>query len=254
MKKLLFYTILAATLSLINYYTNFNFFISKSVLYVINPIESSGSYALNSIANIVKNYIVLQNTQIENTRLLSEVRKLTLENKMLKAKFRNLDVQTSPYLIKCPFVFKDFSDINYIYIKSNAKEQDILHKTVVSQKLNLVGIVESKVDGLYKVKTVFNSNFVVDCFIENNNNYYRGILKGSLVEPKIEFLSTQSNIKNNEKVVTSGLIGDMVPNINIGTIGKIYEVRGFYKVALVKIDKTFLNDSFVYVVNYKWNI
>ncbi len=251
MKKLLFYIILAATLSLINYYTNFNFFISKSVLYVMNPIESSGNYVLDSISNIVKNYIVLQNTQIKNTHLLSEISKLTLENKILKAKFRNLDVQTSPYLIKCPFVFKDFSDINYIYIKSNAPEQDILYKTVVSQKLNLVGKVESKVDGLYKVKTVFNSNFVADCFIENNNNYYRGIFKGSLVEPKIEFLNTQSNIKNNAKVVTSGLIGNMVPNINIGTIEKIYEVRGFYKIALVKIDKTFLNDSFVYVVNYK---
>lgn len=249
MKKLLIYAILAAILSLVNYYTNFDFFVSKGVLYITNPIETTGFYALNSIENIVKNYITLQNAQTENFQLKKEVNKLALENKMLQAKLHNLNALPKPSLIKCPFVFKDFSNINYIYIKSNAPAKDILNKTVVSQKLNIVGIVESKVGNLYKVKTVFNSNFVADCFIINNGNYYRGIFKGSLNEPKIEFLNTQSIIQKNDQVVTSGLIGNIPPNINVGTIEKIYEVRGFYKIALVKIDKTFLNDSFVYVVN-----
>ncbi|MGB9755333.1 MAG: rod shape-determining protein MreC [Desulfurella sp.] len=249
MKKLLAYAILAAILSLINYYTNFSFFVSKGVLYVINPIESSGYYALDSITSIAKNYIALQNTQQENSKLKSEVVKLTLENKLLMAKIRNLNVESNPHLLKCPFVFKDFSDLNYIYIKSNSPTKDMLHKTVVSQKLNLVGTVESKVGNLYKVKTVFNTNFVVDCFIINNDKYYRGILKGSLKDPKIEFLNTQSIIKKGDQVITSGLLGNMTPNINIGTIGNVFEVQGFYKTALVIIDKTFLDDSFVYVVN-----
>ncbi|MGE4547207.1 MAG: rod shape-determining protein MreC [Desulfurella sp.] len=249
MKKLLIYAILAAILSLVNHYTNFDFFVSKGVLYITNPIETTGFYALNSIENIVKNYITLQNAQTENFQLKKEVNKLALENKMLQAKLHNLNALPNTHLIKCPFVFKDFSNINYIYIKSNAPAKDILNKTVVSQKLNIVGIVESKVGNLYKVKTVFNSNFVADCFIINNGNYYRGIFKGSQNEPKIEFLNTQSIIQKNDQVVTSGLIGNIPPNINVGTIEKIYEVRGFYKIALVKIDKTFLNDSFVYVVN-----
>lgn len=249
MKKLFTYAILAAILSLINYYTDFSFFVSKGVLYIINPIESSGYYSLESIANVVKNYIALQNTQQENAKLKSEVRKLTLENRILTAKLKNSTVQNNPHLIKCPFVFKDFSDLNYIYIKSNAPPKDMLHKTVISQKLNLVGTVDSKVGDLYKVKTIFNSNFVADCFIINNGKYYRGILKGSLKDPKIEFLNTQSMIKKNDHVVTSGLIGDMPPNINVGTIGNIFVVQGFYKTALVVIDKTFLNDSFVYVIN-----
>ncbi|OSS42700.1 hypothetical protein DESAMIL20_583 [Desulfurella amilsii] len=249
MKKLLVYAILAAILSLVNHYTNFDFFVSRGILYIADPIETSGFYTLDSIANIVKNYIALQNAQTENFRLKSKVNKLTLENKMLQAKLHNLNVLANSHLIKCPFVFKDFSNINYIYIKSNAPAKDILNKTVVSQKLNIVGTVESKVGNLYKVKTVFNSNFVADCFIINNGKYFRGIFKGSLNEPKIEFLNTQSFIQKNNLVVTSGLIGNMPPNINVGTIEKIYEVRGFYKIALVKIDKTFLNDSFVYVVN-----
>lgn len=249
MKKLLAYAILAAILSLINYYTDFSFFVSKGILYIINPVESSGYYTLDSIANIVKNYIALQNTQQENSKLTGKVIKLTLENKILTAKLRNLTVKTNSHLIKCPFVFKDFSDLNYIYIKSNAPAKDMLHKTVVSQKLNLIGIVESKVGDLYKVKTIFNSNFVADCFIVNNGKYYRGILKGSLKDPKIEFLNTQSIIKKDDRVITSGLLGDMPPNINIGTIGNVFEVQGFYKTALVVTDKTFLDDSFVYVVN-----
>lgn len=249
MKKLLLYSILAAILSLLNHYMNFDFFVSKSVLYIANPIETSGFYTLGSIENIVKKYIVLQNAQKENLHLKNEVNQLLLQNKILQAKLRNINTLSNPHLIKCPFVFKDFSNINYIYIKSNAPAKDILNKTVVSEKLNIVGIVESKVGNLYKVKTVFNSNFVADCFIINNGNYYRGIFKGSLNEPKIEFLNTQSIIHKNDQVITSGLIGNIPPNINVGTIEKIYEVRGFYKVALVKIDKTFLNDSFVYVIN-----
>ncbi|AHF97700.1 MAG: rod shape-determining protein MreC [Desulfurella sp.] len=248
MKKLIIYALLAFILSLINYYTDFSFFIAKSLLYIANPVETQSFYALDSISNIAKNYIILQNAQKENRHLKNEINKLNLENKILQAKLRNIDTSIAPNLIKCPFIFKDFSDINYIYIKSNAPEKDILHKTVVSQKLNLVGTVESKLGNLYAVKTIFNSNFVADCFIVHEGKYYRGIFKGSLNQPKIEFLNTQSHIQKNDLVITSGLIGNIPPNINIGTVEKIYEVRGFYKVAIVKVDKTFLNDSFVFVV------
>ncbi len=249
MKKLFIYAVLSAILSIVNYYTNFGFFVSKEILYIVSPVETSGFYVLNSVSNVVKHYIALQNAQVENANLKSKINKLTLENGILKAKLYNNDVKSTPNMIKCPFIFKDFSNINYIYIKCNAPEKNILHKTVVSEKLNLVGTVVSKIGDLYAVKTVFNSNFVADCFIINNGKFYRGIFKGSLYQPKVEFLNTQSSIQKNDLVVTSGLIGNLPPNIDIGTIEAISEVRGFYKIALVRLDKTFLNNNFVFVVN-----
>jgi len=251
MKKLLFYALLTTILSLLNHYANIDAFISKSVLYIVNPIEISETKALNLISSLAKNYIELHNVSNENAQLKQTIQKLIIENRILKSKLNNSDNKTQVNLIKCPFVFKDFSNLRYIYIKSNAPQQDILHKTVISEHLNLVGKVEAKINDLYKVKTIFSDNFIADCFIINDNDYYRGIFKGSMNEPKIEFLNTPNNIKINDRVVTSGLIGDLAPHINIGTIEKIYDVRGFYKVATVKTDKTFLNDSFVYVVNVK---
>lgn len=249
MKKLFLYAILAAFLSFVNYYTNFGLFVSKSVIYALSPIENIGNNVLDLFSNFTKNYIALQNANEENRYYKNKINKLSIENSILKAKLKSSSTATKINLTKCPFIFKDFSNIDFIYIRSNLPAKYILHKTVVSEKLYLVGTVESKIGNLYKVKTVFNKNFVADCFIINKNSYYRGIFEGAVNKPKIQFLSTQSSIAKNDLVVTSGLLGNMPPNLSLGKISGIYEERGFYKIAFVKIDRSFLNDSFVYVVN-----
>jgi rod shape-determining protein MreC len=120
-------------------------------------------------------------------------------------------------------------------------------QAVVSQGY-LVGVVNQVYDNSSEVNLITDYNSIVPVLLQDSRG--TGLLRGGLAGLTVEDIPLNVSIKPSERVVTSGLGGDMPAGISVGKIDEVVSKEGeiFQKVTVSSpIQIYFL--EFVFVVN-----
>ncbi len=256
MKYVALYVILSVFLTLFSYiYKPFvveaNRFIVRNVVFISYPVVNF----CESIKDFSDKYLFLVSVKKENSILRKKIIKLELENRLL---VRESGKKSSPTLFKegkifkAKFKFKNNFNIDYIFLKTdrrlNLKDNSCI---VLSNNMNVVGIVEKRSKDFYIAKTIFNNSFVVDSYILSDNSTYRALFIGDLYKPKVEFLDTRAYIKKGSLVYTSGEFGIFPKSLLLGSVVGTSNINNYYKIAYISVDKSFLNDWNVFITCIK---
>ncbi len=199
--------------------------------------------------DIVDKYLILVNVQEENKELKRELAKCRIYNDILQKKINDKNKNTFR-LLSVPFSFKGNFKTDTIYLHIERKlDLDKKYCVVLSEKLGLIGIIEKKTGkNVYSAKTVFNPSFVADVFILSNKKRYKALFIGNPYLPKVEFLDPNVDVNENDAVYTSGDFNIYPPGLYIGKVSSVKDVSGYYKMAYIKIDRSFFNNWKVFVL------
>lgn len=212
--------------------------IKESIVITSLPV----SKGLNEIQRLIDEYLILISVQKENEQLKKELTKCLAGCKNRENKTKVQQAQ---------FSFKGNFDSTTIYLRT-AKELNLKKNYcfVLEDNMHLVGIVKEKIKNhIYMAYTVFNPSFVADVkIVGDDNQTFRALYMGNEYSPKVEFLDPNVNVKKEDKVYTSGEMGIFPPNLFIGTVKKVKDVNGYYKVAFVDIKRSFFNKWKVLIV------
>ena len=223
--------------------------INKTVSNLIIFTSLPTSKGLFILQKNINKYLLLISVSQENQKLKQELSQCKLN--LLTYIRKPIDNSTNPLkLIEATFTFKGNFETDYIYLKPQ-KPIDIKRNNcfVLSEELSLIGIIQkSKKNGIYIAKTIFNPSFVADVFIPDNETDNKALFIGGKFYPTVEFLDPNVKIKEGDRVYTSGDFAIYPPGLLIGTIYKIKNVNGYYKMAYVKIDRGFFNKWKVFLV------
>ncbi|AEA33443.1 rod shape-determining protein MreC [Hippea maritima] len=252
MRWILIYIVVAFLLNVtVNVYPPAANFLQKGVFSVLMGLSYPISKGLSVVQEGINKYLVLISTEEENRSLKFQLSKCILINKEL-TKFRFIKSSDIPQdnLLEATFSFKGNFRSDEIYLYINKKLN--LNKNycfVLSDKLSLVGIIKDNIRGdIYSAETVFNPSFVADVFIKSDNSTYKALFIGSEYSPKVEFLDPNVKVKQGDKVFTTGALNIYPYGLFIGRVISIDDVNGYYKVAHLKIDRSFFNNWKVFVL------
>jgi len=252
MKYLLASLILSFFLTLFSHiYEPFFYGIHTFTINVAVFIEKPIYTVVNRLKELSNDYILLVNTEQENRLLNNHIANLEIKNHLLQSSCKNnhsLDNYASLHLILGRFGLKANFLIDKLYIVTD-KRLDLARNScvVLSRKLKLIGVVNKKDGNGYDVKTVFNSDFLADVYIEHKDSRYRAFFMGSKYGGIVKFFDSESKINAKDGVYTSGVFGKYPAGIEIGKVKSIIN-KDYYKIAKISIDRSFFNDYNIYVL------
>ena len=188
---------------------------------ILKPINNLKVYNILNYKNILK----------ENEKLNKEVINLKLEKSKLEN--NNKEINNFKKLLRTDL----YTDYNKVYSKVLYRNKMYWYSTITIDKGSKNGIKQNSLvvdkDGLVGViKTVSKNNSVVELITNNNDNELSvgvktktGFKYGTIESYKypylkVELITNDNSIKENDLVVTSGL-GNLPKEIEIGKVKRI---------------------------------
>jgi len=231
----------------------------KNVVFrIIYPFQYIFYKGVVSVSNFTGNVIKLRSAQKENEKLREEVliersilntfENLIRENETLRTQL-NYSRKTSRFaLIPAEVVARSPSSFfNEVIIDKGKKDGVFIGKAVISES-GLVGRITEVYPSSSKVRLLIDENSSVSVVIKRTNEI--GVVSGnSYYLPKLKYISSTSDVRDGDMVITSGISDYFPKGIPVGYI-KILpkkELELFYNIDLIPV-VDFSKLRFVFVV------
>jgi rod shape-determining protein MreC len=158
----------------------------------------------------------------------SRINELENENKLLKQELGFLDKNNQSALVPARIVDRDpITYLDYLIVDKGKNENILVNMAVVSNGI-LIGQISEVYDTTSKVNLITSRNSIVQAMLQDSRS--KGVLKGGISGLYLDNIVSDTEYKEGEYVVTSGLGGDMKEGILIGRAGKIQSFStGIYK-------------------------
>jgi|SRR3989338_913587 len=207
--------------------------VESIVITVVSPFQELVSKTINGTARIWNNYFFLINTQEENYQLREEIEKLKFQNNSLIEKlngFKRLDklydfINTSDMnLLPADVVGFDSTGWVKIIVINKGLNSFVKKDMSVVTYSGLVGRIVQSTSKYSKVLLITDPRSAVDSMIQRTRD--RGIVVGNnngICEMK--YLSIDSDVREGDAVISSGLGGIFQKGFLIGTVSKVYEKK-----------------------------
>ncbi len=207
---------------------------------IINPMQA-GLYKIND--NIVENISILTNLNTikeenktlkdENNSLKEKVAKyesIEAENERLSGLLNIKDTMSEYDFVGCEIVGKSGDNIYDGFVINRGSKDNLKAGMIVINSSGLVGRIVSVGGNWSLVQTVLNESIAVAAIIETTRESDCIVRGYSDFEDekylKLSYLSIESEIKEGDSILTSG-IGEIYPKgIRIGTVLEIEEDKG----------------------------
>lgn len=192
--------------------------IYRGSLLVSSPAKG-GKYLMSEVANHINLYKNYHEIKEENIQLKNKISKnsfLDLENKQLKKLLKEQIESESNIVSSRVMLDKQSPYLNSLIINSGSNK-DIKNGMAVLHGKNFVGRI---VDVNYfssRVLLITDLNSKIPVIVEPSGNH--AILSGKgKNKPILEYLPENNQVKEGDKVFTSGKEGIFAPGIPIGTV------------------------------------
>jgi len=195
----------------------------KDVIYRGSIIISSPSkgtkYIFSEIKehiNLYDNYKAIKNENIKLKNEISENSYLTLENNQLK-KLLDDQINLSSNIVSARVMLDKKSPYLNSLIINSGSNKDIKNGMAVLDGKNFIGRIVDVNFFSSRVLLITDLNSRIPVIIEPSGNH--AILAGhGDIEPTLEYLPKNHNIKKGDKIFTSGKEGIFFPGIPIGEV------------------------------------
>lgn len=207
-------------------------FIESIIVTIISPLQELTARTFNKINQVWKSYIFLINVQKENYTLKRDIGRLNFENNALIErlnKFQRLEKlsefvnkTTDLNLLPADAVGFDSTGWSKVFIINKGLNDGVKKDMAVITYNGLVGKIVQSTSGYSKVILITDQRSAVDAMIQRTRD--RGIVAG--INNKVcemKYLSINSDVKEGDMVISSGLGGIFQKGLPIGTISKVYE-------------------------------
>jgi rod shape-determining protein MreC len=209
-------------------------FVESIVITIISPFQELVSKSLNNVSRVWKNYIFLIESHEENTILKKDNERLNFFNNILKErlnKFQRLErfsdfitQDRESKLLPADIVGFDSTGWSKVFIINRGFKNGIRKDMAVVTYNGLVGRIVQSTSKYSKVLLITDPRSAVDAIIQRTRD--RGIVVGAhngICEMK--YLSINSDVKEGDMVISSGLGGVFQKGLSIGKISKVYEKK-----------------------------
>lgn len=227
--------------------------LQKSIYSITDGIKGALDFFLN-FSEVKEENISLTKENIELKNKLLEYETLKKENDRLKEVLNYKESKSDYNYIGCEIIGYSGESFLKGYIINRGENDGLQKDMVVISNKGLVGKITSTGSNWAIVESILSENIAVSVMV-NSNRENIGILKGYVngtnkAITEIENIPMNSNIKEGDVIITSGL-GEVYPKeIRIGEVVKIEtdEIK-VTKTAIVKpyVDFDKLEDLFVIV-------
>ena len=204
--------------------------VSGAVLIALSPLQAGFANLYNSISNAINTPADLASVQARNVELEKQIADLTTENIRLSESDAKLKIvsalldyaRTNPErkYITADVVGRDESRfLRYVLLNKGARDGINRVMPVVTDK-GLVGLVTETTINACKVVLITDLSSAVNVRLQNSRA--EGVVLGQQSgELRLNYISVEVDMKQGERVVTSGLGGQFPQGLLIGTVASV---------------------------------
>ena len=253
-------------LSLIGYSVNREkmSFVENGVGLTINSVQGifyDGFYKIRDSFKFITNFSKVKTENEELRKINSELQGKALEYDALKQESERLrsmlkfaEVREEYKYIGADIIGASGNNFLDGFIINKGENHGIKNRMIAMTGEGLVGQVTSVGNNWAIIQCLSNENIAVAALVERTRDN-NGIVKGYKDEnnkllAEIQRLSLDSNIKEGDVIVTSGLGGIYPPGIRIGNVLSVHEDKGeVMKSAIIEpyVDFTKIEEVFIVV-------
>lgn len=233
----------------------------QKIVYTVNDkIKNSFEFFLNfSKVKEENEELKAKNAELENK--LIEYNRMKDENTRLREMFDYSEANENYDYIGCNIVGYSGGNISDGYIIDKGTQDGVEKDMIIITSVGLVGKVTKAESNFSIVKTILNENIAVAAMVESTRET-TGILQGITDnkknnQTKLSNIPIDSQIKEGDVILTSGLGGMYPKEIRIGEVVSVeVDSVGVMKTAIVKpyVDFSKLEELFVVVPKEKIDI
>lgn len=204
--------------------------VTGTVLIALSPLQAGFANLYNSISNAINTPADLASVQARNSELEKQIADLTTENIRLSESESKLKIisalldyaRTNPErkYVTADVVGRDESRfLRYVLLNKGARDGINRDMPVVTDK-GLVGLVTETTINASKVVLITDLSSAVNVRLQNSRA--EGIVIGQQSgELRLNYISVEVDMKQGERVVTSGLGGQFPQGLLIGTVASV---------------------------------
>jgi rod shape-determining protein MreC len=203
--------------------------IGPLLIAVMRPLQSGIQASVIGIREFFMNYAALRGVATENDRLKTRVRELEgeksrlLEEEATNKRLRELmefRSEWAPKSMTASVIANSASAYFHSLIIDKGKTDGVERGMAVISALGVVGQVVAVTSRNAKVLLVTDPHSGVDAMDQRSRG--RGIVSGSLENgPVMKYVKRSEDLKEGDRLVTSGLDGVFPKGLMIGTISKV---------------------------------
>ncbi|HTM09919.1 MAG TPA: rod shape-determining protein MreC [Verrucomicrobiae bacterium] len=203
--------------------------IGPLLIAVMRPLQSGIQASVIGIREFFMNYAALRGVATENDRLKTRVRELEgeksrlLEEEATNKRLRELmefRSEWAPKSMTASVIANSASAYFHSLIIDKGKNDGVERGMAVISALGVVGQVVAVTSRNAKVLLVTDPHSGVDAMDQRSRG--RGIVSGSLENgPVMKYVKRSEDLKEGDRLVTSGLDGVFPKGLMIGTISKV---------------------------------
>jgi rod shape-determining protein MreC len=203
--------------------------IGPLLIAVMRPFQSGIQMTISGIRQVFLNYAALRGLTAENAKLKGRIQELEaernrhLEDESTNRRLREL-MEFRLYLpsgaVTASVISNSASTWFNIQILDKGKKDGVEKGMGVVSPLGVVGQVVSVTSRSAKVLLITDSHSGVDAVVQRNRA--RGIVAGSLESgPIMKYVKRSDDLKEGDRLVTSGLDGVFPKGLLIGAVSKV---------------------------------
>lgn len=206
-------------------------YIGNALSTIVMPIQNGYTYLKNKIAGNNSFFTNIDDLSDENERLkqenseleqkLRELEIIKAQNTTLKEYLKLTEKYTAYTTIPAYIINKDTSNYSATFVINVGTDDGVKENMTVIADKGLVGHVISVTNNTAKVQTIIDPASSVSAIFESTGD--TAICKGTLDEGTLRatYISTDTELLENDIVQTSGMGGIYPKGITIGTVSKI---------------------------------
>lgn len=203
--------------------------IGPLLIAVMRPFQSGIQMTISGIRQVYLNYAALRGLTVENTKLKARIQELEaersrhLEDESTNQRLREL-MEFRLYLpsdaVTASVISNSASTWFNSLILDKGKKDGVEKGMGVVSPLGVVGQVVSVTSRSAKVLLITDSHSGVDAVVQRSRA--RGIVAGSLESgPIMKYVKRSDDLKEGDRLVTSGLDGVFPKGLLIGAVSKV---------------------------------
>jgi rod shape-determining protein MreC len=203
--------------------------IGPLLIAVMRPFQSGIQMTISGIRQVFLNYAALRGLTAENTKLKARIQELEaernrhLEDESINRRLRELmdfRLELPSGAVTASVISNSASTWFNSLILDKGKKDGVEQGMGVVSPLGVVGQVVSVTSRSAKVLLITDSHSGVDAVVQRSRA--RGIVAGSLESgPIMEYVKRSDDLKEGDRLVTSGLDGVFPKGLLVGAVSKV---------------------------------